>query len=194
MKQWGNKALAHFFAPLPVYAAETDEETRNKETKKQGDDPSDQLLVASDKGYVEMNIEGNKLILIPDKEWLATHTYPIIVDPTIEIHVLNIQSYPEVGGEWLVKFVTQGQDDLVIEGLDNTDFGEEIEFVSLTCGEEAREPIIKGNILTYENWTCDGEAQLINKVLIDGKHHLQFRFGGETADAYNDTWWNSAWA
>jgi len=36
-----------------------------------------------DKGEVKVKIQGNKLILIPDPEWIKTHTYPILVDPTI---------------------------------------------------------------------------------------------------------------
>jgi len=39
----------------------------------------------SSKEYVKTKIEGNKLILIPDKDWIKKHAYPIILDPTVEI-------------------------------------------------------------------------------------------------------------
>ncbi len=38
----------------------------------------------NDQGAVEVKIEGNTLTLRPDINWLKTHTYPIILDPTVE--------------------------------------------------------------------------------------------------------------
>jgi len=38
----------------------------------------------SSKDFVKVEIEKNKLILIPDKKWLNSHSYPIILDPTVE--------------------------------------------------------------------------------------------------------------
>jgi len=122
-------------------------------TRDDGNDShSDQLPVTSDKGQVEVKIEGNKLILIPDESWLASHEYPIIIDPTIEITILNVQSYPTVGGEWKVGFTTRGTADLKITGIDGTFFAPagseeraDLEFLSLTCGEESFTPAKEGN-------------------------------------------------
>ena len=35
-----------------------------------------------DKGKVEVEIKSDRLILTPDEEWLKSHQYPIVLDPT----------------------------------------------------------------------------------------------------------------
>src|SRR3972149_754407 len=40
------------------------------------------------------------------------------------ITIINVQSYPLVGGEWIVRFTTIGTADLIITGIDGTTFGE----------------------------------------------------------------------
>lgn len=37
-----------------------------------------------DQGEVRVKITKNKLILTPDKQWLESHNYPIVLDPTVE--------------------------------------------------------------------------------------------------------------
>jgi len=136
---------------------------------------------------VEMRIEDDILILKPHQDWLAQVKYPVILDPTVEIHILNVQSYPEVGGEWSVGFTTLGQADLIIEGLENTIFGQDIEFKSLKCGQENRTPTKTGNSYIYKNWSCNQEASFISQVLKPGKHYLRFSFGGKQLEAHNQT-------
>ncbi len=138
------------------------------------------------------------LVLKPSKEWLAKAVYPVILDPTVEINVLNIQSYPVVGGEWEVRFTTQGTADLAVAGLTHDDFhtvlGEDVEFVSLKCGDEdpAVEPSVHygagrtDGTYRWDDWSCDDVGYFTVRVLRPGKHHLQFNFGGAIADAYND--------
>jgi len=140
---------------------------------------------------VEMKIDGDVLVFTPSQAWLDSHQYPIILDPTVEIHVINIQSYPVVGGEWEVDFTTVGQADLKIEAMTHdeytTVFDKDIEFISLVCGAEERVPIRDGNSYIYENWSCDELAMFKVKVLKGGEHHLQFQFADQIADAYNAT-------
>jgi len=38
----------------------------------------------SDRKYVQVEIKDDRLILTPDKNWLQSHPYPIILDPTVE--------------------------------------------------------------------------------------------------------------
>jgi hypothetical protein len=142
---------------------------------------------------VETNLtEDGILTLKPSKQWLANATYPVTVDPTVEINVLNIQSYPTVGGPWEVRFTTEGTEDLTITGMSHDDistiFNTDIEFASLTCGSEERLPIFNesNNSYVYENWSCGEIAYFTSTVLLEGKHHLEFDFGGEIANAYND--------
>jgi len=53
------------------------------------------------------------------------------------INVLNEQSYPVVGGHWVVDFETRGTHDLIITPINGTTFGvhpDDIQFVSLHDG------------------------------------------------------------
>ncbi len=55
------------------------------------------------------------LTIEPNKDWLANATYPVVLDPTIEINILNVHSHPQQGENWIVNFTTQGQADLKIK-------------------------------------------------------------------------------
>ena len=145
-----------------------------------------------EKSYeVEMYFQDGILTLIPDKEWLASHEYPIILDPTIEIQVINTQSFPQIGGEWEIKFGTNGQGKLDIIPMDEAT-EQALEFVSLYCWKtKVHAQIHSNNGITVRGWSCDGEASLIYKIINDGKHSLRFEFSdSETTEisyAYNST-------
>jgi len=132
------------------------------------------------------------LILRPKAEWLSQATYPVVLDPTVEIHIINTQSYPTVGGPWEVRFNTLGRADLKVTGMshDNyqTIFNNNIEFYELKCGEQIRQPVFDAisNSYIYKSWQCNQEASFTSTVLMAGKHHLQFNFGGQIDNAYND--------
>ena len=70
-------------------------------------------------------IQDNILTLTPDAEWLATASYPVVVDPTIEITVLNVHSYPVQGDLWNVDFTTVGTADLTIAPADQATIDED---------------------------------------------------------------------
>src|SRR6185436_12214575 len=42
---------------------------------------------------VSYSIAGGNIILTADEEWLSTASYPVVIDPTVEITVLNIHSH-----------------------------------------------------------------------------------------------------
>jgi len=142
-------------------------------------------LEQEDIGRVEMRVEGNKLILIPDKDWIKNHNYPIIVDPTIEINILNIHSHPQQGDDWVVEFTTQGQADLYIIPDDQATIDDD-EFVALYCGEEEMTPqILENDVIYYPDWECLGIAKVVHYTLTAGNHILRFEFGDQIAYAYN---------
>ncbi|MFC1622409.1 DUF2341 domain-containing protein [Patescibacteria group bacterium] len=149
-------------------------------------------------GAVEMKIENNRLILIPDKEWINSHNYPIIVDPTVEINILNLYSHPQKGDNWEVEFTTTGKTDLKIIPNDPATINDD-EFVGLYCGEKKVKPqILDKDIIYYPNWQCNKTAKIVHYTLIAGKHTLRFEFGDKTTYAYNDAaatdnWWNASW-
>ena len=62
----------------------------------------------------------------------------------VDINILNIQSYPTVGGNWTVKFETKGTANLIITAEDNTSFSkvetnasiDDLQFLDLKRGNE----------------------------------------------------------
>ncbi len=50
--------------------------------------------------------EEGLLVIEPNLNWLKNAEYPVILDPTIEINILNIHSHPQQGENWEVEFTT----------------------------------------------------------------------------------------
>jgi len=137
----------------------------------------------------------NVLTLVPDKEWLSTATYPVTIDPIIEIMVLNVHSHPVEGTDWNVDFTTTGTADLTITPADE-DTINDLEYTSLTCGTEDRTAQTSfdkdTHVISYKDWSCDYIASVSHKVLRSGKHHLVFTFSSATetatSEAFNSTY------
>ena len=131
-----------------------------------------------------------RLTLKPSAQWLAQAKYPVILDPTIEISVLNVHSSPQQGENWTVQFSTQGAADLKIIPNDQSTIDDD-EFVSLTCGNTRRYPqILANDVISYTNWQCNEIATVIHYTKKAGNHTLRFEFGpsgagGQTVYAYN---------
>ncbi len=134
---------------------------------------------------VKMKFENNILTLTPDPAWLSAHKYPIILDPSVEISILNLYSQPLTGDDWEVNFTTEGMADLIITPNDQATVNDD-EFVSLWCGEDLRTPeILSGDIIYFENWECAETGRIIHNTIKAGDHTLKFQFGEEIAYAYN---------
>ena len=131
-------------------------------------------------------------------EWIVPHLSNQTFE--ISINIINVQSYPVVGGNWSVKFTTTGTADLTIRGINGTTFGKDLEFLELKCGNTtiSKDRYVydrDNNIITVKNWQCNQTATETSRVLTTGKHTLEFSFGGEKAYAYNyaSGWWNVSW-
>ncbi len=134
---------------------------------------------------VKMEIKNNLLILTPDKNWLAAHQYPIILDPTVQIRIINAYSQPQLNENWKIHFVTSGAADLLIEPQDQATIADD-ELIGLTCDGKIIEPkILAGDKIFVKNWECPGRALVVHKTLKAGEHNLKFTFGDQTAFAYN---------
>lgn len=143
--------------------------------------------VESDSEMVKTTIVGDELILEPNKEWLMSHPYPIILDPTVEISILNLHSHPQQGENWEVEFTTSGTADLTITPADQATIDDDV-FTGLYCGTQERQPqILPGDVIFYPDWQCDQVAKVVHYTLTAGKHHLVFEFGDQIAHAYNST-------
>ncbi len=111
------------------------------------------------------------------------------------IKILNTQSYPKAGGNWTVKFETWGRSNLTVTPVNGTtwsdsDESQQLRFLEVRCGDEALDYdwIDDGpynSRVFVEDYECDGIGYLVSKVVRAGKHHLEFEFGGQTAQAHN---------
>jgi hypothetical protein len=106
-----------------------------------------------------------------------------------DLTIINIQSYPIVGGIWDVRFTTSGSGDLIVMGIDGTTFGDafpdDLKFLELFNGTHSLTPVIQDNSIIYPNYSSDMEAKFSSKVLTLGKHHLEFTFGTDKEYANN---------
>ena len=108
--------------------------------------------------FVDENEDG----LVESVRWNVPH----LSNQTFEISIviLNVQSYPTVGGEWEVRFETSGTGNLSVMAVDGTSYSEEADDISgtvddvrlleLRCGNETLEPYYlvelddSGNLIT----------------------------------------------
>jgi uncharacterized protein (TIGR02145 family) len=149
---------------------------------------------------VATTVTDGLLTISIDENWLMKATYPVTLDPTVEINILNLYSHPQTGDNWEVGFMTKGQADLRIIP-ENQATVDDDEFASLLCDGEERTPqILAGDVIYYPNWQCDGTGQVVHRTLKGGKHTLRFEFGDPahpadliTAWAYNDYWYDTGW-
>ena len=134
----------------------------------------------------------NNNSLVDYIEWIVPHlsnqTYEL------EITIINVKSYPQVGKNWSVMFNTTGKANLTITAFNGTNWSNtnenyDLKFLEVRCGEQ---------ILSYEwidvngtasvfiqDYECNETAKEISKVLTSGKHSIEFDFGGIKAYAYN---------
>jgi|GEM_PF-1242006 len=116
------------------------------------------------------------------------------------ITIINVQSYPLVGGTWTVEFTSVGTAPLVITPYAQTTFTEwptddnetidDLEFQSLTCDSDdvGVEHILNGTAraIFVSSYSCDGTGRETSRVLTSGVHDIEFRFGDDVGWAHND--------
>lgn len=105
---------------------------------------------------------------------LSNKSFAVEVDLTI----INVQSYPTVGGNWTVAFTTTGIADLTITPIDGTTFTEipdntntvnDLEFLELKCGNTSLENFFlvdsNGNLIPYKVYKIKRRIEEIKKRL-----------------------------
>ncbi|MBU1884973.1 glycosyltransferase family 2 protein, partial [bacterium] len=103
----------------------------------------------------------------------------------VTLEIIDKVSHPKQDEEWQVRFKTEGRADLLISPQDN-DTVEDLDFVSLSCGEEMRQPqILANDMIFYPDWECLDTSKVVHLVNIKGAHILKFQFSDQTALAYN---------
>ncbi len=139
-----------------------------------------------DEAYKVTYYDTNNNSLIDKVSWITPHLSTQYFEIVVELTVINVQSYPMVGGEWEVQFNTTGTGDLIISGFNGTLFYQDLEFLKLTCGNETLNASVTNNSIIYENYFCGQIGSEVSKVLTAGKHTLEFRFGDDVEYAYNN--------
>jgi len=138
----------------------------------------------------------NNNSLIDYISWITPHLSEEVFE--LELTIINIQSYPVVGGTWVVEFNTTGTANLTISGINGTSYGshpDDLTPTELYC-DESLNFTWEGNNSQRENYTCNSTAQWTVTVHTPGIHTQKFTFGNLTAFAYNQAqpgWWNESW-
>lgn len=113
------------------------------------------------------------------------------------INIYNVQSYPIVGDIWTTEFNVIGRGDLEVSGFNGTEFGKDIEFVQIRCGDkevsakpfivfDLDNPVDKSKGIIVEDYSCIFSSSYLDvKVLTTGKHTIQFKFGNDIDYSYN---------
>ena len=124
---------------------------------------------------------------LPKSPYLQNIQKSLLSFTVPEITILNPKSLPFTGGLWTVNFETGGKADLRIRGVDGTEFGKELEFLELKCGQQTVPTEWNGEWLVAKNFECDEIASETSTALLEGKHRLEFVFGKCVKYAYNST-------
>ncbi|MDD3292171.1 MAG: hypothetical protein PHY19_06525, partial [Methanocellales archaeon] len=121
-----------------------------------------------------------------------------VEEPTI--NVTDVQSYPSVGENWTVRFNTTGKANLTITAVNGTTWSDEnedndLKFLEIRRGDELAEYEWINNSVFIEDYECNETGHAVSKVLISGKHTLEFKFGDDVEYAHNDAsnWYNPSW-
>ena len=177
--------------------------------------------ITNDERFNVVFIDNDNDNRIDSLQWNVPHTsnqtYEIILS------ILNVQSFPTLGGNWTVEFTTIGTANLTISATNGTTYSEgfidlnttknDLEILELRCDNEILfskySSINKENTFlilpnnTYTklisiinksdiinsihvvDYNCSGIGYETVRVLTEGKHTQEFRFGNETAYAHN---------
>jgi len=146
---------------------------------------SGRLEITNNPLYNVSLIDKNGNGIVDRIEWFVPELSEQNFELDIDITIINVQSYPTLGGNWTVKFNTIGTADLTITPVNGTEFGEDLEFLELRCGDTILTPQFDGKKIFYPNYSCNETGYEISKVLTPGKHVLEFRFGNDIEYAYN---------
>ncbi|MEX1148782.1 MAG: LamG domain-containing protein, partial [Nitrosopumilus sp.] len=134
-----------------------------------------------------VDTDGNGIV--DRMQWIVPQLSEQEFDIEADLEIINVQSYPAVGGTWKVKFTTNGTANLTITAINGTTFGtvspDDLLFLELNNGTHKLNPIVNGNSITYYNYSSTAEGFEESEVLTPFKHHLMFQFGNKTAYANN---------
>jgi len=127
---------------------------------------------------------------------------PMVISPgnnlgDSDITIINVRSYPVVGGTWSVRFTTVGKANLTISAANGTTWSDsndscDLRFIDLICDNESLEYRWVNNSVFIENYSSNEIGYKTSRVFTPGIHILRFQFGDDVAYAYNSAseYWN----
>ncbi len=132
--------------------------------------------------YVDFQLEDTNNNELADKiTWITEH----LSNQTFEISItiINVQSFPTVGGNWEVQFTTTGIANLTIKTVegttwDNTAEDKDLKFLEVRCGSNLLAYEWVDNMVFINDYNCDETGYETSFVITEGKHVLEFDFGG----------------
>jgi hypothetical protein len=161
--------------------------------------PSNHLLInhknkGDGKGFLTCNSTTHKKILVFILTLLlicfvyVPSIATIKTPPTISI--INVHSYPVVGGKWIVMFKTIGTANLTITAVNETTWNNyggnyDLKFLEINDGSNVVNTGWVNNSVFIANYSSNEIGYEISEVLTPGKHTLLFRFGNDMAYANN---------
>ena len=105
-------------------------------------------------------------------EWIVPHLSNQSYEVSLEI--LNVQSYPTVGGNWTVRFNTTGEANLTISAFNGTTYGfeyvggnDDLVFLETRCGDEVLNVsvMINGSVVPYDVYLKKKRIEEIRRLL-----------------------------
>ncbi len=142
--------------------------------------------VTQNETYHITGFDANQDGLLEQLRWIIPHLSEQVFEVSVNITILNVQSYPAVGGVWEVYFNTTGTSDLWISGFNGTVFGKDLEFLSLRCGIETVQAITLNNSFLFRDFSCAQTGIEQSLVMTPGEHTLEFQFGNDVKYAFNN--------
>jgi hypothetical protein len=138
--------------------------------------------ITKDPRYKVKFVDKNNNGFIDRIEWITPHLSEETFVADVNLTILNIQSYPLVGGNWTVKFIVNGSANLSITAINGTSYGNELpddlKPLELRCGNEVVNFNWTGNIVAVNNFSCNTTAYWTVHVMTEGHHYQEFNFGG----------------
>jgi hypothetical protein len=126
---------------------------------------------------------------------MSVSLFPLVVfngknDSSGDITVINVQSYPLVGGEWRVIFTTVGEANLTITAVNGTTWSNsnqecDLQFLGCRRGNETLDYLWSNDSVFIPHFSSNETCYEISKVLQPGVHTLVFLFGTSVAFAHN---------
>jgi len=111
---------------------------------------------------------------LPGRYEYASQLSSVVETTSSNLHILNTKTNLTKGDIWKVEFETQGQKDLFITPIKNTDYETELTFVGIYCGDQKIQSTLTQEGISILNYSCNESVSTIKQEVTDaGAHWLE---------------------